>query len=190
MESYNVLGLTPDADDSEVRKSYLKLAVKYHPDKGGDERKFQEITEAYHKILEERMGAKEREKTMKEIFEETFREVNAAFKKSEQRNKKTKEHTTKPVNRKLRLPLKDMWNGCTRKVTTRFRSSCADCDGFGRLGRLQCDVCDGTGSKNYRVRLSGGLVVANKVECKECNGSGEKPDVSKGICSVCRGTGK
>jgi len=48
---YNVLGVSKGATDAELKKSYRKLAVKYHPDKNkGDkaaEEKFKEVTEAY-----------------------------------------------------------------------------------------------------------------------------------------------
>ena len=30
---YEVLGVTPDADENKIKKSYRKLSLKYHPDK-------------------------------------------------------------------------------------------------------------------------------------------------------------
>lgn len=45
---YDTLGVSKGATDDEIKKSYRKLAHKYHPDKaGGDEKKFKEINEAY-----------------------------------------------------------------------------------------------------------------------------------------------
>jgi len=44
---YKVLGLDESAKESEIKKAYKKLAIKYHPDKGGDSDKFNTISEAY-----------------------------------------------------------------------------------------------------------------------------------------------
>ena len=47
MDYYEVLGVTKSASQDEIKKAFHKLAHKYHPDKGGDEKKFKEINEAY-----------------------------------------------------------------------------------------------------------------------------------------------
>src|SRR6185369_9683681 len=47
MDYYEVLGVTKSASQEEIKKAFHKLAHKYHPDKGGDEKKFKEINEAY-----------------------------------------------------------------------------------------------------------------------------------------------
>ena len=44
---YDVLGVKRDATDDDIKKAFRKLAAKYHPDAGGDEQKFKEISEAY-----------------------------------------------------------------------------------------------------------------------------------------------
>ena len=44
---YDILGVKRDASDDEIKHAFRKLAAKYHPDAGGDEQKFKEVSEAY-----------------------------------------------------------------------------------------------------------------------------------------------
>lgn len=50
MDYYSTLGLNRGASDEDIKKAYRKLAMKHHPDRGGDERKFKEVEEAYRTL--------------------------------------------------------------------------------------------------------------------------------------------
>ena len=44
---YDVLGVNEDSTSADITKAYKNLAKKHHPDRGGDQAKFQEINEAH-----------------------------------------------------------------------------------------------------------------------------------------------
>jgi len=47
---YTILGVESNASQEEVKKAYRKLSLKHHPDRGGDEEKFKELSAAYEQI--------------------------------------------------------------------------------------------------------------------------------------------
>lgn len=51
---YDTLGIDKKATQDDIKKAFRKLAQKHHPDKGGDESKFKEITEAYSILSDEK----------------------------------------------------------------------------------------------------------------------------------------
>ena len=59
---YNILGVSKNASDSEIKKAYRKLAIKYHPDKNPDdpkaEEKFKQAAEAYEVLGNKEKRAK------------------------------------------------------------------------------------------------------------------------------------
>jgi curved DNA-binding protein len=50
MDYYGLLGLKRGASDADIKKAYRSLAMKHHPDRGGDEKKFKDISVAYETL--------------------------------------------------------------------------------------------------------------------------------------------
>lgn len=51
---YDILGVKRSASQDEIKAAFHKLAAQYHPDRGGDEAKFKEISEAYNTLSDEK----------------------------------------------------------------------------------------------------------------------------------------
>jgi len=58
--AYAILGVSSSATDAEIKKAYRLIAMQCHPDKGGDKEDFQELTNAYEKIMEQRRSSDEK----------------------------------------------------------------------------------------------------------------------------------
>ena len=52
MDPYEVLGVTPNAPEDEVRRAYKRLAQRHHPDKGGDPEAMARVNDAYEAITQ------------------------------------------------------------------------------------------------------------------------------------------
>lgn len=57
MTYYETLGLQPNCSQADIKKTYRALAMKHHPDRGGDEKKFKEIEEAYRTLSDDQKRA-------------------------------------------------------------------------------------------------------------------------------------
>lgn len=66
IDPYKILDISKNYDERSLKKAYLKMANKTHPDKGGDERKFKIVTIAY-KVLMKKLSARESDKIHNEL---------------------------------------------------------------------------------------------------------------------------
>jgi len=61
IDPYKILNMSKNYDKNSLKKSYMKMAIKYHPDKGGDPKKFKIVTLAY-KILLKKLEERDNDK--------------------------------------------------------------------------------------------------------------------------------
>lgn len=119
MNPYDVLGIPQGASDQEAKKAFKKLAMKHHPDKGGDTSKFQEVKEAYERITEPEKfrdrgqstpgGFEFRSGDVEDVFNEFFKFHRGG--PSQQRRQPT------AVQMSLWIALEDVYQGGTRLVS-------------------------------------------------------------------------
>mmetsp|Transcript_107104 Transcript_107104/g.313216 ORF Transcript_107104/g.313216 Transcript_107104/m.313216 type:complete len:520 (+) Transcript_107104:106-1665(+) len=170
---YKLLEVDKNASDSEIKKAYRKLAVKHHPDKGGDPEKFKEITRAYEVLSDsdkrskyDRFGEEGLEGDgggdPSDIFEAFFggggRRGGGGGGRRRQK--------TKDVVQPLKCTLEQIYNGQTKKmaITRQVIDK--------QKGVVTCSDCDGRGVKVEVIRM-GPMIQQMQSACSSCGGNGK-----------------
>lgn len=227
---YEVLGVSKNASDDEIKKAYRKMAIKYHPDRQTDkseaekkaaEEKFKEAAEAYSVLSD----AEKRQKydqfghsmgpqgfgggagfggaggmSMEDIFAAFgdifggrrggysnfgFEDIGGGFggrSPRKQVNKGTDLRIT------VKMTLKDIMNGVTKKLKIPRLVSCNHCQGTGAKDGTAfhtCSRCHGSGYVTHVEQTIIGPMQSQAV-CPECNGEGK---IISQSCSYCSGSG-
>ena len=76
---YKILGVKKNATQTEIKKAYHKLALKYHPDKGGSKEEFQKISEAYEVLSDEEKRGNYTDSETNIIFLEDYLDFLAKY---------------------------------------------------------------------------------------------------------------
>jgi DnaJ family protein A protein 1 len=190
---YDILGVKPTADASELKKAYRKLALKYHPDKNPAEgEKFTAISQAYEVLsdpkkrdLYDRGGEQAiKEGGMEEDMHSHMRFYDMFFGMGG-RNGPTK---GKNVVHPLKVSLEDLYNGAVRKLALQKNVICPKCEGRGgKKGAVEtCGNCRGSGMQTRIMQIGPGIVQQTQTMCHECQGQGERIN-PKDRCKNCNG---
>jgi len=203
---YKLLGVEKNASPGELKKAYYKAARDCHPDKHNNDpekmKQFQELSHAYEvlsdpekKEIYDRYG----EEGVKQggggfsdpssIFEQFFGGGFGGFGggghgHGGRRGPQRGEDIVFP----LQVTLKDLYNGCTKKLKVNKQVICAKCEGKGSTkegASKKCPGCNGNGVKFTR-RQMGATIIQMQQDCDQCNKKGEVID-KKDQCPKCKG---
>jgi len=170
---YKLLEVDKGASVADVKKAYRKLAVKHHPDKGGDPEKFKEITRAYEVLSDsekrakyDRFGEEGLEDSgpggdAGDIFEAFFGGGRGGGGGGRRQRQKTKD-----VVQPLKVTLEQMYAGATKKmaITRQVIDK--------KKGVQECRECDGRGV-TVRVARIGPMIQQMQSACSSCGGQGK-----------------
>lgn len=197
---YEVLGVSRDAGDQEIKSAYRKQALQYHPDRNpGDkaaEEKFKEAAEAYSILSDSDKRARYDRfghagvsgaagpagfdpnafADFSDILGDFFGFGGGARRGGPTRGS--------DLRFDLEISFEESFSGVEKTIQIPREEHCDTCKGSGAAAgttREKCPQCRGTGQLRYQ---QGFLVVART--CGQCRGSGE---VIRTPCNTCRGTG-
>jgi len=160
-EYYNLLGIDSNASNSEIKKSYKKLAMKHHPDKGGDPEKFKQITEAFQVIGDE---------NKRKLYDSGGNEaVNSGmdpsnmFNMFNSNNNSSKQNKGKSTQYNLNIKLEDIYNGITKSLQIKRLS-------IDKNSINKCSKCNGNGLILKTVKM-GFMTQQMQTTCDKCCGN-------------------
>lgn len=203
---YEVLGVSKSADDKEIKKSYRRVAMKYHPDRNPDdpeaEEKFKEATEAYDVLMDSEKRAAYDQfghagvdpnmgggaggfggGSFSDIFGDVFGDIfgggggGGRGRAGPQRGS--------DLRYTLDISLEDAVKGTTVEIKVPTLHTCETCDGSGAKkgsSPVTCTTCGGAG----QVRMQQGLFQVQQT-CPHCRGSGQ---IISDPCTDCHGQGR
>jgi molecular chaperone DnaJ len=213
---YEILGVPKNATKDDLKKSYRKLAMQYHPDRNpGDkesEEKFKEAAEAYEILTNDEKRAKYdrfgHEGVRGSGFgSQGFSDVNDIFShfsdifgggsmfedffggNSQRGGKRTRGVPGSDLRVTLKLTLEEISEGVQKTIKLKKQVKCQECNGSGAEGstsKKKCPICSGTGEIRSVSRSVFGQFV-NITACANCNGEGEIVDAP---CKKCLGDGR
>lgn len=203
---YEILGVTKNASNDEIKKAYRTLALKYHPDRNPDnkeaENKFKEAAEAYE-ILSNQDKRRQYDQfghaatgpggqqgsgfeNMDDIFQ-NFGDIFGDIFGGGGRNRRAQK--TGPTARRghdlgkeISISLEESFNGIKKDVMYYHFVSCDACDGKGMESGSAADTCTqchGSGQLHYQQ----GMFMYSQT-CNACGGQGY---TIKNPCQKCKG---
>ncbi|MCQ2820514.1 MAG: DnaJ domain-containing protein [archaeon] len=188
---YEILGVPKTAKYEEIRKAYRKLAKVKHPDKGGDEKEFQELQQAYEVLSDEnkrKIYDKYGEKGINEGRGDGPQgmDLNDLFFGGGARSRGKRK--TKSVLKSVDVTLEDVYLGKEKMFEISRYRICKSCKGTGSKvpnANTKCPGCKGKGFKVVIQRLPMGMIQTQR-ECDECGGEGTVIK-EKDKCPDCKG---
>jgi DnaJ family protein A protein 2 len=173
---YSVLGLSdrPVAEigDEEVKTAYRKLAMKHHPDKGGNKDQFQKIQEAYS-VLSDPQKRRDYDNPVQFNDFPFFQHFN--HNPHHQQNIRKND-----ISYQMEISLEEAYRGTTKRIKVSKNTVCEKCKTF-------CAGCNGSGHVTKHIRM-GMMSQIMQHACQMCQATGI---VSKtNDCQVCNNTGK
>jgi molecular chaperone DnaJ len=204
---YDILGISRNADDKEIKKAYRNLARKFHPDvckDPGAEEKFKEINEAYSVLSDEQkkaqydnMGHETYTNASRGSytggggftggFSADFSGFGDIFDFFGGSQRRSGPQPGADLLMRLQIRFEDAVSGVDRDIEVMHTEPCEACNGSGsETKRLNtCPRCGGTGQMRQAAHSAFGQFV-RMTTCSQCNGKGKIPEK---VCSTCRGTG-
>ena len=201
---YEVLGVSKNATDAELKKAYRRLAMKYHPDRNPDdkaaEEKFKEAKEAHDVLADQQKraaydqfghagvdasmggGGGAGAAGFGDIFDSVFGDI---FGGGGGRGGRERVYRGADLRYDLDLDLEDAVGGTTIKIRVPKLVHCGTCDGSGAKkgsSPTTCPTCNGIG----QVRMQQGFFSVQQT-CPQCRGNGK---IISDPCGTCRGQGR
>lgn len=202
---YEILSITRTATDNEIKTSYRKLAIQYHPDKNPNnpeaEEKFKEAAEAYsvlsdpqkraaydrfgHQGVGAGAGAGFGGAAGFSNIEDIFDLFGFGDMFGGQRGGRTSAQRGSDLRYDLEITLEEAAQGKAETLNIPRLEKCDECDGKGAEKGTQaetCATCQGSG----QVRYQQGFFSVMRT-CSNCGGKGK---IIKNPCKNCRGAGR